>query len=298
MRAVWSFWSKPFLAKRNIAWRSPLHHLLAWGLSVRQAQRHYRETVLVTDRAGRRLLIDQLGLPFVHVSTELERLAHVDPAWWALGKFVAYSLQDQPFVHLDTDVFLWKPLPKAVAGSPVFTQCPEFYANGSKPSVGAIEHAFTERGIALPIEWTWARSMRQNYFREENCGIMGGSHVDFIRHYSCAALDLVLNPENGMVWSGFSDNGMHNFTLEQFFLAACLDFHNAHPDSLYHGVTVRRLFSSVSEACDTTHAARAGYTHLLGGAKSHPAVAKRLEERTLREDPFYFRRCEKVAATH
>jgi hypothetical protein len=276
-------------------WCTPLHHLLAWGLSLRLARRHYPETMLVTDRAGKKLLVEQLGLPFVHVSTELERLAPVDPGWWALGKLIAYGLQDRPFVHVDTDVFLWKPLPKAVAQSPVFTQCPEFYANDSKPSLRAIEQAFSQHGNRLPVEWKWARSRGKDHFREENCGILGGTHVDFIRHYSRTALDLALRPENGLAWSQLPDKTIHNFTVEQFFLAACLDFHNSHPASDYRGVTVGHLFSSVAEACDISRAARAGFTHLWGSTKSHPAVGRRLEERMRREDPAYFRRCEKVS---
>ncbi len=296
MRAVWSFWSVPFLARRSLLWCTPLHHLLAWGLSLRLARQHYPETMLVTDRDGKELLVERLGLPFVHVSTELEQLAHVDPGWWAVGKFIAHGLQDRPFVHLDTDVFLWKPLPNAVAQSPVFTQCPEFYANDSKPSLLAIEQAFAQQNAQLPVEWKWARSRGENYFREENCGILGGTHVDFIRHYSRTALDLALRPENGTAWSQLPDKTSHNFTVEQFFLAACLDFHNSHPASEYRGVRVGRLFSSVAEASNVGLAARLGYTHLLGGAKSHPAVGRRLEERMRREEPAYFRRCEKVIA--
>lgn len=297
MRAVWSFWSIPFIARGSPKWCAPLHHLLAWGLSFRLASRHYPDTMLVTDRTGKRLLVEQLGLPFTNVSTELEQLARVDPGWWALGKFLAYGLQDRPFVHIDTDVFLWKPLPRDIAQSSVFTQCPEFYPNDSKPSLCEIEWAFREQGAKLPDEWEWARSKGDSYFREENCGILGGSDIDFIRHYSRTALDLALNPKNGKAWLRLPDKMSHNFTLEQFFLAACVDFHNAHQGSRYRGLTVRHLFSSVSEACDIRRAARAGFTHLWGATKSHPAVGKRLEERTRREDPVFFRRCERVAAS-
>src|ERR1700733_2703918 len=118
MRAVWSFWSRPYQAHTGQRWSSPMHHLLAWGLSLDTARRHYPETVLVTDSAGKQLLVDRLGLGFKSVSTELDRLAGADPAWWALGKLVAYSLQDQPFVHIDSDVFLWKSLSKEVAEAP------------------------------------------------------------------------------------------------------------------------------------------------------------------------------------
>ena len=101
MRVVWSFWSRPFHAYYGTVWCKPLHHLLAWRLSVEAASRHYRDTVLITDGAGKELLVDQLGLEFGEVSTELDRLESVDAGWWALGKIVTYGLQNRPFVHLD-----------------------------------------------------------------------------------------------------------------------------------------------------------------------------------------------------
>jgi len=79
-------------------------------------------------------------------------------------------------------------------------------------------------------------------------------------------------------------------------LSACIDFHHCHPASAYRGVRVEHLFSSVDEACNFNHAARLGYTHLWGGAKSHAAVGGRLEERVRRENPNYFRRCERALA--
>jgi hypothetical protein len=294
MRAVWSFWSKPFQARKNIGWYSDLHHLLAWGLSVQTAQRHYPETMLITDRPGKKLLVEQLGLPFVHVSTELDRLANADSGWWALGKILAYSLQDQPFVHIDTDAFLWKPLPRQLTGSPVFALCPEFYTMESNPLPLEIERAFSDYGGKLPLEWEWARSRGNAFFREEACGILGGCHVDFLRYYANTALDLVLNSGNAGAWSTLPYKTGLNTIVEQFVLSACVEYHRFHPTSSYRGVSVKHLFSSVEEALDSNHAARVGHTHLFGAAKAHPAVARRLEDRVRREDPAYFRRCEKV----
>jgi hypothetical protein len=294
MRAVWSFWSRPFQARKNIGWYSELHHLLAWGLSLQTASRHYPETVLITDRSGKRLLVEQLGLPFVHVSTELERLAEVDSGWWALGKLMAYSIQDQPFIHIDTDAFLWKPLPRHLTESPVLALCPVFYANDSNLLPLAIERAFAERGGKLPVEWEWARSRGNAFFREEACGILGGCHVAFLRYYAETAVSLVLNSDNAAAWSRLPDKISLNTMVEQFLLGACIDYHRFHPASPYRSVNVKHLFSSVEKACDINQAARLGHTHLLGGSKSHPAVARHLEERVRRENPAYFRRCEQV----
>ena len=296
MRAVWSFWSRPFHAYYRNIWCKPLHHFLAWGLSVEAASRHYPDTVLVTDRAGKKLLVDQLGLHFAEVSTELERLNGVDPGWWALGKLVAYSLQDRPFVHLDSDVFLWKRLPHRLLDSPVFTQNREdFHDHDPNYCPQDIEWAFAHQAMKLPLEWEWARSNRCR-LPPENCGILGGSRWDFLRHYALTALDLALRPEHDAAWSCLRDKRRYNYVLEQFFLSACAEFHRLEPTSPYQGVRVSHLFASWDEAYDPNYAARIGFTHLLGSAKSHPAVGRRLEERARRENPAHFRRCQELLA--
>lgn len=292
MRAIWSFWSKPYQAGQGFRWREPIHHLLAWGLSLRLAQAHYPETVLITDTPGRALLIDRLGLPFTRVSTELDRLREVDPGWWALGKLVAYSLQDRPFVHLDTDVFLWQPLPDRLTGAPVLAQHPE--ADDSD-GLQAIEDAFARAGLGLPAEWEWSRSDRARRSRQANCGIMGGTDTGFIRHYARLAREMVLEPRHAAVWAGITDVGRHNWTVEQFLLTACLDFHRFDPGSPHRGVHLRYLFPSFSAAFDPGQAAGLGFTHLLGGAKQDAQVTARLEQRLRREDPAFYLLCKRVA---
>ena len=296
MRAVWSFWSRPFHQYYGSIWCKPLHHMLAWRLSLLTASRHYPETVLITDGAGKKLLVDQLGLPFAEVSTELDRLRDVDAGWWAMGKLVAYSLQDRPFVHLDSDVFLWKALPPHLLESPVFTQYPEgFTEHGPHYRPQDIEWAFAQHSVKLPREWEWARSKRGLY-PAENCGVLGGAHFEFLRYYAQTALDLALRPEHAAAWARLDDKQRYNIVLEQFFLSACAGFHRFHPTSPYRSVQIHHLFASWEDACDPNYAARIGFTHLVAGAKSHPTVGRRLEERTRSEDPAYLRRCEKVLA--
>jgi hypothetical protein len=296
VRAVWSFWSKPFYAGRGWQWREPVHHLLAWGLSLRLARSHYPETVLITDSPGRELLVHQLGLSFTHVCTELDRLTDADPGWWALGKLVAYNLQDEPFIHLDTDVFLWRPLPESVTSAPVCAQHPEDYHLADRhcgPRI--VEDAFERAGLSLPAEWEWSRSHRARRFREANCGILGGMNTGFIRHYAALAVDLVTNPRHSAAWTAAPDKDSLNTTMEQFLLPACLDFHRFHPESPHRGIYLRYLFPSTSAAFDPAEASRLGFTHLLAEAKQDAHVTSRLEQRLRREDAAFYRRCVRVA---
>lgn len=292
MRAVWSYWSKPYAERTGYGWHQPLHHLLAWGLSVRLAQRHYPETVLVTDSFGKALLLDALELPFTHVSTELDRLDGADPGLWALGKLVAYSLQDEPFVHVDTDVFMWRPLPVRLQGAPVLAQNPERWsAADPRCSLRVIEDAFARHDFVLPAEWEWARSHWGMLMHQANCGIIGGQNVEFLRYYAGLALDLVLNPRHAPAWEAIPGLAEMNVIIEQFLLSACLEFHRSAPDSPFRGIYARYLFPSSEAAFNSTYANRAGYTHLLGDTKSSDRVARRLEQRMEREHEEFYLRC-------
>ncbi len=295
MRAVWSFWSKPYFSFKGRIWREPQHHLLAWGLSLRLARRHYPVTALVTDEAGAELLVERLGLSFTHVSTELEQLSQADIGWWALGKLLAYSLQDQPFVHIDTDVFLWRPLPPSVAAAPVFAQCPEHHSVDEWGGPRDIEAAFSRHSAALPKEWQWVRSQDGNGFREENCGVLGGTCVEFIRYYARLALDLARNPAHAAAWAELPDKSGFNMMLEQFLLAACIQYHRCDPASPFRGIRISHLFPTFAEAFNPQAAARLGFTHLTGDIKSNEFVVRRLEQRMQSEDRAFYQRCLRVA---
>jgi Family of unknown function (DUF6734) len=296
MRAVWSFWSKPFRAYKGRIWREPRHHLMAWGLSLKLARAHFDETQLVTDAAGKAMLVDDLGLEFDEVLTELDRLAGADPGWWALGKLVAYSLQDRPFVHIDTDVFLWKALPSSLIAAPVFAQCPEHHPlENAWCGPRHIEWLFESHGLSLPVEWQWASSRNTVSFREENCGILGANRVDFIRYYAETAIRMVSDPAHRAMWADLPEKSGFNILVEQFLLAACLEYHRIDPKSPYRGVQIRHLFPSWSEAYNPRAAFRAGYTHLLGDAKSDAGVVARLERRVAQLDPVFLRHCQRVA---
>ncbi len=294
MRAVWSFWSKPFhiRGEKGLAWSDSFHHMLAWGLSLRLARKHFPETMLVTDKHGKALLVDALGLSFTHVSTELDEYRHCNPDWWSLSKVVAYRTQQQPFIHLDTDVFLWKPLPANVLSASVFAQCPEDHPPlDTWWGPEGVERAFAKHGLELPAEWEWTRSRSLHNFREANCGIMGGNRVDFIQYYASLSLDLMLNPAHAPAWAEFSDLSGYMMILEQFLLDACFQFHRSHPQSPFRGMYMRYRFPSFGEAYNQEAAARAGFTHLLGDAKRDPAVSRRLEQRTEQEDSSFYRHC-------
>lgn len=292
MRAVWSFWTKPFKDFRTATWASEKHHLLGWVLSFETARKHYPETSLVTDTEGARMLIDGIGLDFTHVSTELDALDGHDTGWWALGKLYAYRAQREPFIHLDTDVFLWKPLPPHVASASVFAQNPEDFIVGSscyRPE----EFEFIKEisGGWIPEEWEWCRSEYGQTQKSVCCGIVGGNRLDFIGYYADLGIRYIEDVRNQFGWSMVHNKAEHNILFEQYLLGACIEYHRHRADSPFRDIDDRYLFDSWGDAFDPDAAARVGYTHLIGGAKCDAKIAEHLEERVRQDYPGHYERC-------
>lgn len=291
MRAVWSFWSAPYLGYYHRLWFSERHHLLSWILSVRSAGRYYPDTWLFTDSDGARMLVDGLGLQFRHVDLRLEKLqeSSYDSQWWVLGKLMTYAAQTGPFLHLDSDVFLWKPLPADVTDAPVFAQNPEvfYFEDQSLYRLEPFLRGIELRGGWLPREWRWYARQRGN--RALCCGILGGRNLNFIRHYANRAMEVICHRRNRPVWPtlGVRDN----ILVEQYFLAACLEYHRQNGRSAHKGLAPAYLFPSSAEAFDPEQATRAGYTHLIGDAKSNRQIADSLERRVRCQYPDDYRRC-------
>lgn len=290
MRAVWSFWTKPFISHHRKVWLSERHHLLSWILSVASVSAHYEETALVTDDAGADLLVDRLGLQFSEVSTTLNNLDGADPGWWVLGKLWAYRQQTKPFVHLDSDVYLWRRLSPELEQAAVFGQNPEWFPSNDgwyRPEF--FDGVVRSVGGWLPEEWRWYIAQKKNV--AICCGILGGNDVRFLSQYADAAIMMIDHPTNQAAWSMIGNVIGDNILVEQYMLAACVEFHRQR----LRQPGVAYVFESPNEAFDESAAARVGYTHLIGGAKANGAIASRLERRVRRDFPEFHARAVCIA---
>jgi hypothetical protein len=291
MRAVWSFWTKPFTAHYSGMWASETHHLLAWVLSVETARKHYPDTALVTDDAGARMLVDGLGLAFEHISTELNALHDEGAGWWTLGKLYAYRSQVRPFVHIDSDVFLWKALPSRIRAASIFAQNPEDFPPGGDHCYRPNACTSAIRAIDgwLPEEWAWYAAAGGN--RAVNCGVLGGSNVHFLQHYAELAIEIVRHPRNQAAWPLLGIRWGDAVLIEQYLLSACIEYSKSNACPKCNSAGISYLFPSFGNAFNEGAARRLGYTHLLGPAKKNKMLMQRLERRVHRDYPEYYERC-------
>ena len=257
---------------------------MSWILSLETAKLHLPDTALYTDTAGAELLVDKLGLEFGEVSTELDGLSGEDPGWWAAGKLHTYALQTAPFIHIDSDVFLWKPLPASMVQAAVLAQHPEETGGYYNPQ--CLEESLrTSPDAWLPDEWKWFQEQEGAKFAP-CCGIVGGNNVAFLRDYAAKALRILAHPANRGALGAFEDKIGNMILIEQYFLAACVG---------YHRQPIEYLFESWVEATNPVQAAQRGYTHLIGSAKKDEWIARRIEIRVRRDYPALFERVSRLA---
>ncbi|MCD8078847.1 MAG: hypothetical protein LUF04_00020, partial [Bacteroides sp.] len=141
---------------------------------------HYDKVELVTDQAGKELLIDRMELPYDSVRVVLDDINHYPSLLWALGKIYAYSIQDEPFIHVDGDVFIWKKFSEKVEAGQLIAQHKEV---GHEFSEHYYKGLLRARPDYFPKEILQFREQVTTQLTEANAGILGGNDLDFIRSY-------------------------------------------------------------------------------------------------------------------
>lgn len=186
MKIVQSFWTKPFLnngadaegCRLNSGWPHRLLNYCSCALSCLLLLRQYKSVELYTDATGKEILIDKLKLPYTKVHVVLDEINHYPGKLWALGKLYTYSLQHEPFLHVDNDVFLFQPFDSVLMSKGLIAQNLEVEAGFYFKMVKQICRDFTY----VP---SFLQSQAQNqYIAYCNAGILGGQDIDFFSAYT------------------------------------------------------------------------------------------------------------------
>jgi hypothetical protein len=162
----------------------------------------------VTDEMGRKILIDKLGLPYTSVRVVLDELNDYHPDLWALGKLYAYKIQEEPFIHVDSDIFIWKPFSDQLANAPLVAQNRESYTSHYTFQYGEVYQYFN----TIP-SYMRGLTSRFEFIPAINAGILGGNDLDFFKTYTAEAFGFV--DANSEVIPKLTDVGGFNSVYEQ-----------------------------------------------------------------------------------
>ena len=191
MNLIQSLWTKPFVT-------TPLNrdhlefYLMSAVFSCLQIRRYYDKLKLYTDNYGKQLLVDVIGAPYTEVDTCLNDLSYYDNALWTVGKLYAYQRQEEAFLHIDCDIYLFDKLSQKTLESPVIALHIE------EPPVYTI---YTEWLKILLKDCTYIPDVikainLQLGIKSINAGILGGTDISFFKKYTDEAFRFVNNNLN------------------------------------------------------------------------------------------------------
>lgn len=281
MKIIHSFWSKPYALKNMGSnsyggWCNPIFFYLSWALSCSTFKRFYSDVELYTDECGHELLINKLKLPYTRCHIVLDSLNNYDEELWAIGKLFTYAQQEEPFIHTDYDVFIWKKFPNWLEQSPLIAQ----HLEKEYPySIKVIDDAIAK------FHWLPdCITKSENKYNEANAGILGGTDINFIREYCEIAFKLI--DKNADVIKNLKYPGMVNTVVEQY-LYLCL--------SLYKDTPIRYAFENVDSRFQRFGKFEsiphdAYYIHTLAFYKTVYAIGENIAYHLYKIDPTIFKR--------
>jgi hypothetical protein len=280
MRVIQSFWSKPFLKSNQDetmrfkgGWLNANFFLCSSLLSCLKFKEHYRNVTLYTDDYGKNLLIDTFEMPYSHVETSLNAINHYPAELWALGKILTYSLQNQAFIHADTDVFIWEKLPKSFSDSSIFAQNIEVNFPKYREVLEIIQSDFVN-----PPPVLLQKFQSTGVIEAFNAGVIGGNNTQFFKdlaHLVFPFIDANLDKLDKISVGDF------NMVFEQMMGMNLVK---------QQGIEVRFLRKQMNEAFSDVMKfhlipIKENYIHAIGYAKKSIQVCEQIQARLQYEYP-------------
>lgn len=285
MKIVHSLWSKPLiqqlLSKKSVGgWPSASFFYMSWALSCLKCRQFYDKVELVTDRKGYSLLIEKLRLPYTDVRVVLDDLNDYHTDLWALGKIYAYSIQEEGFIHVDSDVYIWRKFNANLEQADLIAQHKEdaYNHNDKFWEDVAINFSF------IPEEIVQYRK-KYRKITEVNAGILGGNDLTFLKRYTQRAFEFV--DKNHRYVDQLKHKGMFNTIYEQYLLY-CMAFENHQKISYLFNHKISQDFIGMADFSELPN--RQSFIHAVGIYKRSFAIAEQLAHRLWYEFPEVYKR--------
>ena len=266
MRIVQTFWTAgqdPL--KHSFGWSHPQYNLMSWALSCLSLREHYDDVELYTDSAGYHILIEVLGLPYTKTHVVFDDFKCM-PHHWALAKIKTYSMQTEPFIHVDGDVYLPQPLPKAIEAAPLVAQNREIGTQYYRKMLDDGLLCYSDVYIPENIKG----EVLEDSVLSFNMGFFGGRDIGFIDLYCREAFNFFDRNKLNDPCS-FLSNVNCNVFVEQILFAILTKIHGK-PVMTITNESIRDNGYTVKEFCDLFHYDIYRYFHILGGHKKNSIV--------------------------
>ncbi len=283
MKIIHSFWSKPslerglfrFQDRKMGGWLDKKYNYMSWTLSCLQFKKIYGYVELITDQNGYELFVNKLQLPYNNVEVKLDKFNDYHPDLWAVSKLFTYTLQDDPFLHVDGDVYVWKEL-EAIKNKPLIAQNEDINFN-----------YYTDIWNDLVSNFKYIPSYMLNDYQNDsiirscNAGIFGGSDVSFLKEFALEAFDFLDKNKNSFDKVSLGSTGL---IYEQYLFSCLARLRKKDVTYLFQSMTPSyeqlTLFSSIP--------LKRHYVHAVADAKKKIVICENLENRLRHDHPEYY----------
>ncbi|WP_133054510.1 DUF6734 family protein [Niastella populi] len=286
MKIIQSFWTRPFLQSPNLqdsrmngGWPARKYNYFSWALSCLQLCRYYSNVELVTDDLGKFILIEKLKLPYTNVNTDLNRINNYNAGLWALGKIYAYSLQESPFLHVDSDIFIWNAFDDRIVKAPLTAQ------NKEHQSLDYTQ-TFNEICRKFPYVPDYLKELEgRQYVFCSNAGILGGTDIGFFKAYTNEIFRFIDENNDCIEENIVNMNSAYlNVIYEQVIFSQFAQKTNKEITFLFpYDIDIPKYIGFFHEADRN-----AGFVHCLGTYKQNRQVYRTLEMKMKTLYPDYY----------
>jgi hypothetical protein len=192
--------------ENKAGWFAPEYHWMAWALSCLQLRQFYDHVELVTNEKGKEILIDLLQLPYTKVT--IIQFSTLTSEFWSLAKVETYQQQNESFLHVDGDVFIWQAFDNEILEKELIAQNSEDWFSG----YDFILKKITENEIVLP-NFVKNNDKLESY----NLGVVGGKNIALFQQYREEVFEFV--SKNQSFLKDLVQNYNHSYVnmfIEQF----------------------------------------------------------------------------------
>ena len=262
-------------------WVAPEYHLMSWALSCLQLHKIYGNITLYANSKAAYILIDTLQLPYTKVHLAHDELTLIHSDLWALPKIYTYSIQEQPFLHIDCDVFVFNQFDCNLLNAELIAQNVEV----------ATEDYYAVTQKKLMRYFTFFPSCVKRDFESGipvqacNAGIMGGNNISFFSDYSATVFDYVNNNAEKLQYVNVS---MFNVFFEQHLFYALAKEKGIPVNVLIEGIIEDNKYKNMGDFHDVPF--NRSYLHLLGHFKRDEHICIQVAAKLKELYPDYYER--------
>ncbi|KWW27685.1 MAG: Uncharacterized protein AUK64_2073 [bacterium P201] len=243
----------------NAGFLTPDMNWKSMALSCLLLKRHFKEVTLYCNHRVKNVIIDKLKIPYdniIEVPDFMEEYKECN--LWALPKIYTYSLQHEPFLHVDCDWFMFEKLSDSILEADVFGQNIEY--DDQMYNRHVLEKLISN-GCVLP-SLVIDEYKQEKILRVVNAGILGGNDIPIIQKYVGVIFDFI--NDNKTILQELND-GFVNSIYEQLFFYLIAQKHHCKLGLCTKGDYLSTKFDWLP--IDFTYSPKSGYMHLLANLK-------------------------------